>query len=108
MPVSTASSRATSGSARASIQAALHTMPSGPIRPRTGAKKKEYTRQVAGEPVAAALLKWDPNTSDRLYVGWTANYARQREYKDAFLSGAVELWDQTVRRAAKTAAAGFG
>ena len=100
--------RIDTGFLRASIQAALHTMPSGPVRPKKGAKKGEYTRQVAGEPVAVALLRWDPNTSDRLFVGWTANYARHREFQDDFLSGAVELWDQIVRRAAKKAAVGFG
>jgi hypothetical protein len=100
--------RIDTGFLRASIQAALHTMPSGPVRPKKDAKKGEYTVQVAGENVSIALLRWDPNTSARLFVGWTANYARHREFQDDFLSSATEVWDQTVRRAAKKAAVGFG
>ena len=100
--------RVDTGFLRASIQAGLHTMPSGEVRPRKGAKKNEYVRQVAGEPIATALLRWDPSTSDRLFVGWTANYARTRDAKDSFLSSAVEVWDQTVWRAAKKTEAGFG
>ena len=100
--------RIDTGFLRASIQAALHAMPSGPTLPKKGAKKGEYTRQAAGEPVAVALLRWDPNTNDRLFVGWTADYARARDAHDSYLTGAVELGDQIVKRAAKKAAVGFG
>jgi hypothetical protein len=99
--------RIDTGFLRASIQAALHTMPSGEGQGKKGAKKGQYTRQVAGEPVAVALLRWDPNTSDRLFVGWTADYARARDAHDSYLTSAVELWDQIVRRAAKRGAVRF-
>lgn len=95
--------RIDTGFLRASIQAALHTMPSGPTAPKKGAKKGQHKTQVAGEPVAVTLLQWDPYTSARLFVGWTAAYARTREYHDSYLEGAVELWDQIVKRAAKKA-----
>ena len=92
------------GFLRASIQAGLHSMPAGPTQ---GKKDTTYARQVAGEPVAVALLRWDPSTTDRLFVGWTANYARHMDAKNSYLSSAVELWDQIVARAAKKVAAGF-
>jgi len=92
------------GFLRASIQAALHTMPAGPTQ---GKKNAKYTRQVAGEPVATALLRYDPTTSDRFFVGWTANYARHMDARNSYLSSAVERWDQIVTRAAKKVGAGF-
>ncbi len=101
--------RVDTGFLRASIQAGLYNLPQGPAQPRKGAVKGEYIgQQVAGEPVAVTLLKWDPNIEVPLFVGWTANYARHREAKDGFLRGSVELWDQTVRKAAKKVEAGFG
>lgn len=91
--------RVKTGFLRASIQAGIGQMPSGPTVNEDG---KEYPLDavVAGEPVSATLLKWDPNKGSVLFVGWTANYARHREHKDGFLRGATELWDQTVERAA--------
>lgn len=99
--------RVKTGFLRASIQAAVHSMPSGPTQ---GEKKTKYPlgTQVAGVPVSVTLLRWDPNTPDVLFVGWTANYARHREAHDGFLRGAVEKWDQTVRKAVMTVRAGFG
>jgi hypothetical protein len=93
------------GFLRASIQAALHTMPAGPTKGKTGEK---YTRQVAGEPVATALLRYDPTTSHRFFVGWTANYARHMDARYSYLSSAVEVWDQTVAQAAKKVGTGLG
>jgi len=92
------------GFLRASVQAGLHTMPAGPTQ---GKKKEKYTKQAAGEPVAVALLRYDPTTSDRFFVGWTAAYARHMDAQNSYLSSAVELWDQIVKRAAKGAAVGF-
>lgn len=98
--------RVDTGFLRASIQAALHNMPSGPTTNDRG-EQFRVGAQVAGEPVAATLLKWDPLTRTTLFVGWTANYARHREAQDGFLQGAAELWDQTVDKAAKRAEAGI-
>lgn len=105
--------RVKTGFLRASIQGALHGMPSGPttniiVDAAGNATVKEYPvgDQVAGEPIAVALLKWDPVTGGPFFVGWTANYARHREAQDGFLRGAVEVWDQTVARVAKRVAAG--
>jgi hypothetical protein len=90
--------RVDTGFLRASIQAGLGQMPSGPTT-NEGNETYAEGQQVAGEPVSVTLLRW--NMQDTLFVGWTANYARAREAQDGFLRGAVELWDQTVDAAAK-------
>ena len=92
--------RIDTGFLRASIQAALGTMPSGPTN-NPDDTKYSAGAQVAGEPVSVTLLKWDITRSQEIYVGWTANYARPREFKDGFLRGAVEQWDTIVGAAAK-------
>lgn len=91
--------RIDTGFLRASIQANVGGMPSGETQPRKGAQKGEYPvgEQVAGEPVSVTLLRWDPS-HEVLFVGWTANYARHREAQDGFLRGAVEPWDEIVRK----------
>jgi len=101
--------RVKTGFLRASIQAALDSMPSGPTQPRKGAKDLEYEgKQIAGEPLSTVLLRWDPVNEQDLYVGWTANYAQHRETLDGFLRGAVEQWDQTVANAVLNAEIGLG
>ena len=95
--------RVKTGFLRASIQGSIGHMPSGPTRGETSSKVTEYFpvgTQAAGEDISITLLKWDPLTGDSIYVGWTANYARPREYYDGFLRGAVEVWDNTVDMAA--------
>ena len=94
--------RIDTGFLRASIQAGIRDMPAGPTQPEKGAKKNTYYNQVAGEPIAVTLLRWDPNLGATLFVGWTAEYAQVREYKDGYLQGAIEVWDQTVKRAVKS------
>lgn len=94
--------RIRTGFLRASIQAAIGRMPSGPTT-NEGDQKYGLNEQASGAPVAAVLLQYDPFAEVSFYVGWTANYARPREYKDGFLRGAVEKWDTTVARAANQA-----
>ena len=94
--------RVDTGFLRASIQGSLNGMPDGPVNNPT---KTKYgpSAQVAGEPIVQVLLKWQPQQEQVLSVGWTANYARPREYHDGFLRGAVERWDSHVKTAAKIA-----
>jgi hypothetical protein len=98
------------GFLRASIQAALNEMPSGPTSPADKKTKNQYSvgAQVTGEPVSVTLLRWDLNKGTPFFVGWTANYARYRESQDGFLRGAVELWDETVANAARQVRSGLG
>jgi hypothetical protein len=103
--------RVDTGFLRASIQAALQTMPSGPSQnegTHGGKKKYPVGTQAAGSPVAAVLLTWDPFKPTPLFVGWTAEYARYRESQDGFQRGAAEKWDITVTKAVKKVEAAFG
>ena len=99
--------RIDTGFLRASIQGAVQSMPSGPT---TNEGKRNYPAGsfISGEPVAVALLRWNPNDGTPFFVGWTANYARKREAYDGFMRGAVEKWDQTVAKAAKKVEKGLG
>lgn len=86
--------RVDTGFLRASIVANTGSMPSGEsVNPNSDAKIT-----YEGTAIAAALLRWQPGQT--LYIGWTANYARPREYRDGFLRGAVEQWDGTVKTVA--------
>lgn len=75
MPVDT-------GFLRASIRAALGDMP----------------REGSGS-VTRVIAQW--KFDKPLYIGWTANYAREQEYKNGFVRGAAEKWAQIVERNAK-------
>ena len=101
--------RVDTGFLRSSIQAAIGRMPAGPTTNEDGTDYGDGERdglpdkQVAGEPLAITLLRWDPNTAETLFIGLTANYARPREYRDGFMRGAVENWDQNVEKASAEA-----
>jgi len=88
------------GFLRASIRAAVDRMPSGP---RSGDKDKDYSGDALSQSVTSALLRWDSNSGDALYVGWSAVYARAMEYRYGFMRGAAENWDKHVREAVRDA-----
>lgn len=85
--------RVDTGFLKGSIQASSEGMPSGPTK---GAKDKSYQGQTAGEPVELVILK--AQLGDKIWVGWTANYASVREYYDGFMRSAAQNWQRTVRR----------
>ena len=72
MPVDT-------GALRASIRAAVGSMPSG-----------------ESEQVDVGIAMWNPG--DTLYIGWLMNYARFMEYRYGYVRGAAEKWPDIVRR----------
>ena len=82
---------------RSSLVSAVGQMPYGET------KGGEGPYQYTGESLSAALLRWDPNKGETFYSGWSANYARPREYKDGFLRGATQNWSIHVDKAAKSA-----
>lgn len=90
--------RVKTGFLRASGQASLTGMPSGPGR---GEKKEdnsypspdEYT-SVSSVSLALAQLQ----IGATFFFGWTANYARYREAYDGFLYAAIQNWSQHVDR----------
>jgi len=88
--------RVKTGFLRASINAAIGRMPSG-----QSVNSGQVQSPIQGSGIAAALLRWNPEKDETIFVGWTADYARPREYVDGFLRGAVEKWPQIVNQNAK-------
>lgn len=76
-----------------SMAAAIGNIPSGPI---LGNETK------TGDDVAAQLIRWKPGTK-LFFAGFTANYARQMEYRYGYMRGAVMKWEFYVNRAAEEA-----
>lgn len=77
------------GFLRASGQASLSGMPTGPIR--GNAADFYQTDAAAVELTLAAHRLGTP-----FFFGWTAVYARFREYKDGFLRLAAQKWPRFV------------
>ena len=86
--------RVDTGFLRASLAASTGSMPTGEsVNPDPTADGVVF--QYEGTDISMALLNWQ--AGETMYVGWTANYARPREYRDGFLRGAVEEWDGIVK-----------
>ena len=89
--------RVHTGFLRASIAASIDQMPSGEsVNPSPNVKDAFDYEDSA---ITATITRWQPDQT--LYVGWTANYARAREYRDGFLRGATEKWNHTVDQVAQ-------
>lgn len=84
--------RVDTGFLRASGQASLTGMPTGPARGDKDAKPGQY--KYDGENVIAVLGKL--KLGSVFYFGWTANYAQYREVYDGFLEGALQHWQRIV------------
>lgn len=87
--------RVDTGFLRNSIRGAIGTLPSGPSQ-RGGASNSGALEDVT-------LVLAGAEIGDTVYVGWTANYARFREYKDGFLSAAAQKWPDFVNKNAARA-----
>jgi len=83
--------RVDTGFLRASGQASLTGMPTGPVRGELTAKNS-YATDEASVAVQLGKLKF----GGIFYFGWTANYARYRELYDGFLEGALQNWARIV------------
>lgn len=98
MPVDT-------GFLRASAMGAVGAMPSGPtgttIRGSGNSQRLAGTnfREFIG-PINVGLLNWRPEKEETFYIGWTAGYARQMEYKYGFMRLAAQNWEKYVMEAA--------
>lgn len=90
MPVDT-------GFLRSSINGEIGRMPTGP---------SEGMGPLSGSGFTASLIRWNPETGEAFFAGWTAKYARFMEYRYGFVRGSTELWDQTVAREAQRARIG--
>lgn len=86
------------GFLRGSGQASLDGMPQGPTRPGEG--------EGGGNPQQdVALVINSAKIGDKIFFGWTAVYARTREYHDGFLRLAAQKWQQNVAAAVRKAKA---
>ncbi len=83
--------RVDTGFLRASGQSSLSGMPSGPTR---GESKDPNSYQYSSAKVVANIMGLKPGGT--LWFGWTAIYASAREFKDGFLSAALQNWQKIV------------
>lgn len=87
--------RVDTGFLRNSQVAALNEEPSGPSK---------NGDDPQGNPDAdVAMVISQASVGDVIWVGWSANYARHREYQDGFLDSALQDWQKIVRRNAARA-----
>jgi hypothetical protein len=93
--------RVDTGFLRASGQMSLGGMPTGPSRPADDAKPFQYDDGNRVTPVTLILVQASLET--KVFFGWTANYARPREAKDAFLRLAVQKWPDFVAQSTQEA-----
>ena len=83
--------RVDTGFLRASGQASLNGMPSGPSR---GERKEPNSYSYNSNDIQVRL--GEMQLGSVFYFGWTAAYARYRELYDGFLEGAVQHWQSIV------------
>jgi hypothetical protein len=90
--------RVDTGFLRISGVASVNQLPIGPTRGRQrlpGEESKPLVDYVYdGQPVAKVLN--DLKIGDDVYFGWTAKYARVREFYDGFLESALMNWRKHV------------
>lgn len=86
--------RVDTGFLRNSLTASLNTPASGPSNPRSDSQ---------GNADDVALVIAGATVKDVIWAGWSANYARAREYKDGFLESAAQKWSKIVRKNAARA-----
>lgn len=92
MPVQT-------GFLRNSGRAGTGDLPKGPIR---GNKGRSYDWERMSQAEVMALINNTP-VGEKIFFGWTAAYARRREYEDGFLRGAMAQWQWYVAEEATRA-----
>lgn len=86
--------RVDTGFLRASGQISINGMPTGPSRKPSDAMKNDPRYEFTASPIILALATAPMGAE--IHFGWTANYARYREYKDGFLRVAVQQWPSIV------------
>lgn len=75
------------GFLRGTMGAAVNTLPSGP---------KRKVGEAIPEPDDVVLAFAKATTTDVLYIGWSAAYARKINLKYGYRDAAVQKWRQTV------------
>lgn len=84
--------RIDTGFLRASGQASLTGMPTGPTR---GESKDKFHYDDGSSSVEVSLLG-KLKLGMTFFFGWTAEYAQYREIYDGFLEGALQQWGRIV------------
>lgn len=98
--------RVDTGFLRASLMASTTQMPSiNPYaRPASDAPPGSYA--PTEDDVALVIAGWSAGR-ETLFLGFTASYARPREYKDGFVRLEAQRWQETVNRNALKAIRAF-
>jgi hypothetical protein len=91
--------RVDTGFLRASFQSSLTAMPKIDINSRPN-KNRTYAPDSAFE-----LNIGNAHLGNTIYMGFTAGYARPREYKDGFVRLAAQKWSGIVKQVTKEAKA---
>ena len=81
--------RVDTGFLRNSQVVGLNSSPSGP---------SNKDRDSMGNLEDVLLTIAQATVYDVVYIGWSASYARFREYKDGFVEGAVKKWPSIVSK----------
>lgn len=101
--------RVDSGFLRASGQASLNGMPSGPSRKPEDAKKEQFDSATEGKVATSVLAAIGSiGFGATFFFGWTANYAKYRELYDGFRDSALQNWQKTVDAVVAEAKRRFG
>ncbi len=84
--------RVDTGFLRASGQASLTGLPSGPSDKSEAPGQFDYTFVLAQARLGGTI-----------WFGWTANYAIYREFQDGFMRSAAQNWQDIVAQVAREA-----
>lgn len=97
--------RVKTGFLRSSLMASTASMPriSTDGRPPSDAEDESFGLDAGS--IEAVIL--GAQLGETIYLGFTAAYARPREYHDGFVEGAALNWQQTVDKNAKKAIQAF-
>ncbi|GGF24350.1 hypothetical protein GCM10011321_14660 [Youhaiella tibetensis] len=90
--------RVKTGFLRASLMASTSQMPriNPEAKPATGAADNSYS-----EDQNVTLVIAGADIGQTIYLGFTASYARPREYEDGFVRLAAQRWPQIVEECAR-------
>lgn len=86
--------RVDTGFLRASMLATLSTMP--PINPNSRPSKDAQPNSYRYDAEAVNLIIAKADIKDTISIGFTAAYARPREYHDGFVRLAAQNWQTIV------------
>lgn len=89
--------RVKTGFLRASFMASTTQMPQINPYARPPADAPDNSYSPTEDDVALVIAAWNAGR-ETLYMGFTASYARPREYKDGFVRLEAQKWQETVDR----------